>query len=102
MKKIMFVVGMVLSFSLLAVSLSGFPNKAMAETLVGNWQELEYGHQAVLGRQEERTREMQLQQYQQQQYMQQQQLMNQKNLYNQSHQSKKYLTLGARLEGSRE
>jgi hypothetical protein len=102
MKKLRVVVGMVLAFSFMALGLSGYSTKAMAETLVGNWQELEYGHQAVLERQEERTREMQLQQYQQQQYMQQQQLMNQKNLYNQSHQSQKYLTLGATLEGSRE
>jgi len=45
----------------------------------------EYGHQAMMERQEDRNRQVQLNQYQQQEYMEQQQMLYQQSMYDQTH-----------------
>ncbi|CAG7857206.1 hypothetical protein MCAMS1_01949 [biofilm metagenome] len=70
--------------SILAISIIGFTNVALAEELTNLRDEMAYGYDAMLERQEERERAKQFQQYQQKEYRQQQQTINRLDMYNQA------------------
>ena len=85
MKKGIWVLAGLVFVSMIAFSFEGFAEQVNLHKLYNAREELEYGYNAMLNRQEERNQKIQLQRYQQQEYLQQQELINQQNMYNQSH-----------------
>jgi hypothetical protein len=84
MRKISFYFTIFVFVSILAISIFGFTNVAIAEELTNLRDEMAYGYDAMLERQEAKEREKQFQQYQQKEYRQQQHTINQLNMYNQA------------------
>ena len=58
----------------------------------------EYGHRAMMERQEDRNRQVKLNQYQQQEYREQQQMLYQQSMYNQTHRNGGEIDPSANLE----
>jgi hypothetical protein len=91
MKKLLFLLTILASCPMMAISFVGFSGQARADGLYNAREELEYSPQARMARQEERNQQIQLLRYQQQEYMQHQRLMERETFNNQVYRS------GARL-----
>lgn len=86
MKKLLLVLSMSVFVPIMAINKVGFAEEARAEDLNSAYEVKEYGHRASLERQEEKNRQIQLQQYQEREYMRHQQSMEQQYRYNPTHQ----------------
>jgi hypothetical protein len=83
MKKLLFLLTILVFSPMVAISFLGFSGQARADGLYNAREELEYSPQARMARQEERNQQIQLLRYQQQEYMQHQRLMEQESVNNQ-------------------